>query len=338
MDDRTRRGPQRPTVLVTTRTFDAAAAAFLTGNGCIVRRSGLPDTVQDSALSQERVRDLLRGVSGWIVGVYPVTRELMEEFPRLEVISRRGVGYDTVDVQAARDLQRIVTIAAGGNEQSVADHTVGLMLGVACRICESDRRMRAGAWETLTTLELHGKTVGLVGLGRIARGVAKRVQGFDARVIAYDPSPEAADHAAANGIAMTDLEELLRQADIVSLHVPLMPGTRHLIDRQALLSMRRSAILINTARGGLVDDRALLDVLREGHLAGAGLDVFESEQAPTLAHVTQSLLSLQNFVGTPHVGGSSAEGMARANMIAAENTLAAIRKDPLPPHRVVVGR
>jgi D-3-phosphoglycerate dehydrogenase len=195
---------ERPTVLVTTRMFDETAAAFLTENGCVVRRSGLPEAVQDSALSPRLVRDQLDGVSGWIVGIYPVTRDLMEAFPDLRATSRRGVGYDTVGVEAARDLGCIVTIPAGGNEQSVADDAVALMLSVASRICESDRQMRAGSWETLTTSELHGKTVGLIGLGRIARGVAKRVQAFDTRVIAHDPSPEAADRVVRNGIEMMD--------------------------------------------------------------------------------------------------------------------------------------
>src|ERR1700687_1930792 len=267
------------TVLATATFFDEAAIAFLKANNCNVVLSGLPPGAPDTSLTRERVFELLRDVDGWIVATAPVTREMLTSFPKLSVIAKRVVGYDQVDVAAAKELGRVVTFAPGGNGPSVGDHTIALMLGVAKNLCEFRELMRAGDWSVQPVTELYRKTVGLVGLGRIGRGVAQRLKGFEATILAYDEIPDQA-YASANGIRFVGLPYLLRESDYVSLHLPLTPASRHLIDESALASMKQTAIVVNTARGGLIDEAALLEALRAGKLGGAGLDVFLGEQDP----------------------------------------------------------
>lgn len=304
------------TVLVTTRFFDEAATAFLRERGCEVVTSGLRYDQMDTELPPERLRALLVGATGWIVGTVAVTSDIIAASPGLRIIARRGVGYDNVDTQAARRVGCFVTNTPGGNEPSVADHAVAMMLAVGKRLRDSHERMLGGHWNPLAGTDLFRKTVGLVGLGRIAREVARRVSGFDVEILGHDIAADAG-FARAAGITLVDLPTLLARADYVSLHLPLTPGTTHLIDAAALSRMKPTAILVNTARGGLIDDAALLEALQQGRLGGAGLDVFESEADPSRRDVSEALLRCPNVVATPHAAGSSLEGVARANLIAA---------------------
>jgi D-3-phosphoglycerate dehydrogenase len=307
-------------VLVSTRFFDPATETFLRDNGCDVVRTGLPDDVQDDTLDAATLARLLDGAEGWIVGMVPVTRDLLRAHPALRVIARRGVGYNNVDVEAARDLGRTVTIAPGGNEASVADHALGMMLAVAKRLREGHLAMQNGRWTPLVTSELFEKTVGLVGFGRIARAVARRLRGFDARILAYDPAPDHAAAAAA-GVEFVDLATLLAHSDYVSLHLPLTPATRHLINATTIAQAKPGAVVINTSRGGLIDEKALLAALTAGHLGGAGLDVFEEEANPAGWPEILKLLALPNVIGSAHAAGSSHEGLARTNRIAAQTVV-----------------
>jgi D-3-phosphoglycerate dehydrogenase len=302
-------------VVVTQRFFDEASRAFLRSAGCDVVEAELQRGQTDGGLSHDELVALLDGAEGWIVGHARVTRELLAALPRLAAISRRGVGYERVDLQAARDLGRVVTIAAGGNDASVADQAIGLMIAVGRRFREAQNQMIAGSWSILMGSDLYRKTVGVVGLGRIGRSVVKRLSGFDAQVLVATPRPDPA-YAAETGVDFVDVETLLRRSDYVTLHAPLMPATRHLINAESLRTMRPGAFLINTARGGLVSDADLLAALQAGQLGGAGLDVFESESDPTLQPVTDALIALPNVVAAPHAGASTREGLDRTNMIA----------------------
>ncbi|NDQ55452.1 MAG: phosphoglycerate dehydrogenase [Acidipila sp.] len=309
------------TVLVTAIFFDEAANAFLKSHNCKVVLPGLGPGVPDTTLSKERMFELLRDADAWIVGTAPVTREMLTSFPQLLVLAKRGVGYDQVDVAAAKELGRVVTIAPGGNGPSVADHTIALMLAVARRISEFRERMRSGNWSVQPVTELYRKTVGLVGLGRIGRAVAQRLKGFEATILAFDVIPDQS-YAAANGVRLVDLPFLLRESDYISLHLPLTPASRNLIDQAALACMKETAILVNTARGGLIDEAALLQALRAGKIGGAALDVFLGEQDAAWRSVADELMSLPNVVVTPHVAGASREGLARGNMLAAQAIVA----------------
>jgi D-3-phosphoglycerate dehydrogenase len=263
-----------------------------------------------------------------------VTRELLTALPDLRIVSRRGVGYERVDLAAARDLGRVVAIAAGGNDASVADHAISLMLAVGRRLRESQQRMIDGDWSILLGSDLCEKTVGLVGLGRIGKSVVKRLSGFDCKVLVHTPRPDP-DYARATGVQFVDLPQLLARSDYVSLHAPLTPDTRFLIDDRAIAGMKPSAVLINTARGGLVEDAHLLDALRAGRLAGAGLDVYVSESDPAYKPVSQALLELPNVIGTPHAAASSREGLDRTNMVAARAIVAVLDGDDPAPECVV---
>lgn len=305
----------KPRVVVTQRHFDQSSIDLLTDAGCHLEIAALPPGMADNDLSHDELCTILRGASGWIVGHARVTRELLTALPDLAVVSRRGVGYDRIDTSAAEELGQVVCIASGGNEDSVADHAIALMLAGGRRLRESQQRMQSGDWTILTGSDLYNKTVGLIGLGRIGKAVVRRLSGFQVQVLVATRTPDPA-YAVEAGVTFTDIDTVLAQSDIVSLHAPLTSATRHLIDAAALKRMKPDALLINTARGGLVDDRALLAALVAGEIAGAGLDVFESESDRELAEVTSTLIARSDVVATPHSAASTREGLQRTNLIA----------------------
>ncbi len=288
--------PSRPIVLVTFPDYDTqheAIGGALTSAGLEIRLAPKRGPRSPAELS-----DLLIGAVGAIASTDPFTAEVMREAVDLRVVARVGVGVDTVDVEAASDLGIQVVTTPGANDQSVADHTIGLMLAVLRRIPELDDDVRRGGWNRTgpyAPRQLAGSTVGLLGLGRIGRRVAARLQGFDVELLVHDP-------ALPGGASETSvaLDELLQRSDVVSIHCPLTGSTRHLVDDRALRLMRPEAILVNTARGEVVDERALVDALRSGRLAGAGIDAFAIEPP-----AGSPLLELPNVVLSPHNGGLS---------------------------------
>lgn len=325
-------------VLVSLRFFDDESMAVLRDAGCTVTVHEPPPGGNDGAFSADQLRQMLAGKQGWVVGHAWVTREVMEASPELAVIARRGVGFERVDVAAAKELGRVVTIAAGGNAPTVADQAVGMMIAVGRRFHEQQQRMAAGDWTILVGTELYRSTVGLVGFGRIAREVARRLRGFEAKVLVHSPRLDAAT-AAEYGVQAVDLPTLLAGSDYVSLHTPLNAATRHLIDAQALAAMKRTAILVNTARGGLVDETALLAALRAGTIGGAAFDVFEGEADPAMRPVADELLKLSNFLGQPHAGASTDEALNRSNLLAARSVVAVLDGGtPAPDFVVADGR
>jgi len=327
-------GQAMRTVVVTQRFFDEDTIAYLNSRGCEVRLAEMPPGKADGEFSEDTLVRTLADADGWIVGHARVTRQLLSKLPRLQVIARRGVGYERVDTQAVADLGKVAAIAVGGNDACVADHALALMLAVSHRLRESQMQMNAGSWAILTGADLYRKTVGIVGLGRIGRGVVQRLKGFEARMLAVTASAED-EWSRANGVTHVGLDELLASSDVVSLHAPLTPGTRMLIDAGALARMKPTAILVNTARGGLVDDAALLDALAAGRIAGAGLDVFLSESDPSSMGVTNALVALPNVIATPHAGASTREGLVRTNRIAAQ-CVVAVLEGRAPPAECVI--
>ncbi len=226
---------------------------------------------------------------------------------RLRVVGRAGVGVDNIDVEEATARGVLVMNLPWGNTVTAAEHTMALMLALARHVPQAWASLRRGEWDRKSYLgtELAGKLLGIVGLGRIGREVARRAQGFDMQVVGADPFlPRAA--AEELGVELLPLEELLPRVDFLTLHVPRTPDTHHLIDAAALAAMKRGARLINCARGGLVDERALLEALETGRLAGAACDVFEQEPTPDRA-----LLEHPRFIGTPHLGGATVEARER---------------------------
>lgn len=321
-------------VLVTVRFFDEAAVQRLEERGHKVIRADVAYDALDTTITPA-IELALQSAQGWIIGAAPVTKGLLARYPHLKIVARRGVGFDSVDTAAVKSLGRLLTNTPGGNEPAVADHAIALMLAVGKRLIEAHQRLRSGDWRALVGTELHGKTVGLVGLGRIGRLVARRLAGFDARVLAFDPFLDE-ESAKAAGVTLCDLDDLLAQSDFISLHVPLAPETRHLIGRDALQKMKQTAILINTSRGELIDEEALLEALKSERLRGAGLDVFAGEHDRALRPVAEALLALPSVVGTAHVAASTHESLQRSNFTAADCVAAALEGIQVPEHCIVV--
>lgn len=280
---------------------------------------------------------LLRSVAGK-EGLIPmitdsVDTELLDRAPHLRMIANFGVGYNNIDVAAATARGIPVSNTPGVLTDTTADLAFALILAVARRVVEGDRMIREGRfryWAPFLFLgrDVSGKTLGIVGLGRIGKAVARRARGFNMRVVYYNQHRLDISEEHDLGVEYMGMKSLLREADFVSLHVPLTPQTRHLIGREELFLMKPTAFLINTSRGPVVDEKALVAVLGEGRIAGAGLDVYENE--PALAH---GLAELENVVLLPHVGSASIETRMKMARMAVENLLAGLRGE-LPPNLV----
>ncbi|MBC7224981.1 MAG: phosphoglycerate dehydrogenase, partial [Anaerolineae bacterium] len=274
--------------------------------------------------------DLVRRVDALVVrSRTKVSSQVVEAGRDLRVIARAGAGVDNIDLEAATRRGILVVNAPGANTVAVAEHTMALILALARRIPEADASMHAGRWEKgrLQGTELMGKVLGLIGLGRIGSAVAQRALAFGMEVLAYDPFVSVA-HAEALRVRLADLDEVLRQADFLSVHAPATPQTRRLIGAAELAKMKPTARIVNCARGGIVDEAALGQALREGRLAGAALDVFE-EEPPTRS----PLLDAPNVILTPHLAGSTLEAQRKVGMSAAEDVVRVLRGEP-PRHPV----
>ena len=244
-----------------------------------------------------------------------ITREALATSSRLRVIGRAGVGVDNIDVDAATERGIAVFNAPSGNTISAAELTMALLLAAVRNVAAADRSMRRGEWDrkSFKGAELHGKTLGLVGAGRIGGEVAKRARAFGMRVVAYDPFLQE-DRARQLGVEPAPLEDVLRVADVISLHVPLTDNTANLLDAQRLALMKPGAIIVNAARGGVLDEDALVQALRQGRLGGAALDVFADEPLPS----DHPLRSLESVILTPHLGAATEEAQHNVAIEAAE--------------------
>ena len=328
------RDANRALVVVTQKFFDEDSVEFLVQHGCDVRIAQLPQGKADGALSEAELIEILAGAQGWIVGHANVTASLLRALPELKIISRRGVGYERVDTAAVAACGKVATIAVGGNDASVADHTVGMMLAAGRRFKECQQGLDKWDWSIPLGSDLYRKTVGVIGLGRIGKGVVQRLAGFEAKTLIYTPKPDWS-YSLPTGGCYVDLDTLFAESDYVTLHAPLTSATRGLINKQVLQRMKRTAFLVNTARGELVNDADLLAALQDKQIAGAALDVFQSESDAALEEVTRQLIALPNVVVTPHVGASTTEGLNRTNLIASQ-CVVAVLEGRTPPRSCVV--
>jgi phosphoglycerate dehydrogenase-like enzyme len=264
-----------------------------------------------------------------LVADHPVTAAHIASAPRLKMIQHQGVGYERIDLDACRARGIPVALTPEGTSIGVAEHTILLILALYKQLVTAANGVRAGRWPQWTlrdhSFELCGKTLGLIGLGRIGREVAVRARAFDARVVYFDPDVPVPAPAEVDVSPVPSLPVLLATADIVSLHVPLHAGSRHLIDREALRQMKPGAVLINTARGGLVDEAALVDALRSGHLAGAALDVLEREPPP----LDHPLLYMDHVLITPHIAAGTCDALRTKMRAAFANLTRFAQGEPL---------
>jgi D-3-phosphoglycerate dehydrogenase / 2-oxoglutarate reductase len=273
---------------------------------------------------EDAVIAALAGSAGVVAGLEPYTAGVFEACPGLRIVSRTGVGYDAVDVAAATAHGVAVATTPGANHHSVAEAAIGLIVAALRRFAFADRQMRTSGWNPRPYgVELRGKTVGVVGTGLIGKEVVRRLQGWDVSVLLYDVvrDPSLVDRY---GARYVELAELLRESDVVTLHVPLLPATHHLIDEPALRAMKPTAYLVNTARGPLVDEAALARALAEGRIAGAALDVFEEEPLSR----DSPLLALDNVTLSQHVAGVTHEAMRAMTAMAVESVRRVLRGEP----------
>jgi phosphoglycerate dehydrogenase-like enzyme len=308
-------------VLVTWAGYDDAGPT----TGGRLRAAGLSPRLapKTGARSAADVTELVAGAVGAIVSTDPFDAAVFAAARGLRVVARVGVGTDSIDLDAATAANVVVTVTPGANQETAADHAVALILASVRRVVEHDAAVRRGEWPrggVLTPWDLFGATVGLVGYGGIGRAVGKRLAGFGVELLVADPAI-----GRVPGAAVVTLDELLRRAQVVSLHAPLTHGTRALIGTRELGLMRGDAILVNTSRGGLVDEPALAGALAAGTIRAAALDVFSDEP-----DVPRALRDGANVTMTPHIGGLSDRSIQRMTELATESVLRVLGGDPDP--------
>ncbi|MBO9580819.1 MAG: hydroxyacid dehydrogenase [Sphingobium sp.] len=299
----------------------------------LAQRAGVRVTTTDSYLRGADLNEFMarERPDAIILRLGEVTDAAMACSPNLKIVAKHGVGYDTIDIEAANRRGVLVTIARGGNTISVAEHALALMLGVARGIAHLDARIRGGHWDKATYLgtELNGKTLGIVGYGAIGHALANICKALGMGVVVYDPALPASVQIYHPRV--DTLDELLANADVISLHCPLTPATRNMISTPQLEKMRKGAILINTARGGLIDIEALTEALATGVIGGAGLDTFPAEPPQLSAEMT----ALTNLVVSPHVGASTVEAGERVGVLAMTLVLDCLAGRPVDSAYVV---
>ncbi len=293
----------------------------------LLAREGLELVRDRGPLPEKRMLELVAkgDFDGWLIGDDAITRAVIQKsLPRLKVISKYGIGLDKVDVKAATELKVPVTFCPGVNHTTVAEHVFGLMLAIYRDIVPQCNFVKSGNWKRMTGHELFGKTIGVIGVGRIGREVTIRARAFGMSVIGFDIQWDDR-FAQANALKRAaKVEEVLQASDIVTLHTNLTDQTRHMINAQRLPLMKKGAVLINTARGELVDSSAVAAALKSGQLLGYGADVLEQEPPPK----DHPLFACPNAILTPHIGSRTYESVARQAKMAAENLILVLNGKP----------
>jgi len=279
----------------------------------------------DLPLDEAYIRQAAEGCTGIVSQLMDPIREAVLSTPGLKIVSNVAVGYDNIDVAAATAHRVMVTNTPGVLDDSTSDFAFTLLMATARRVVEADYFTRQGqfkgwAIDMMLGTDIYGATLGIIGIGRIGRGVAHRAKGFNMRVLYYDPNPLSPEAEEQLGATRVDLARLLVESDFVSVHVPLTPETQHLLSTQQFGEMKRSAILINTSRGPVVDEAALVAALDAKKIAGAGLDVYEREPA-----VHPGLIRMPNVVLAPHIASATTRTRSEMSAMAARNMATAVR-------------
>ncbi len=314
--------------VVVTEPIHPAGVELLEENGVNVVQ--LPPGSNEDTLRAEAQK-----VNGLITrGGIKITRSFMESSPGLKAVGVHGIGCDHVDLTAAGELGKVVLNTPNALTESVAEMAMALMLALTRRVVSADKAVRKGEWNRkygdLRGVEIAGKILGIIGMGRIGSAVAKRARGFDVKVVYHDVYRRE-DLEKELGIKFASREEVLSKADIISLHVPFTPETHHLIGEEELASMKDGVYIVNTARGRIMDQKALVETLKTGKVAGAALDVFEEEPLDPAS----PLASMDNVILTPHLAASSEEAMRRMAVQAAEGVLKVLNGEA-PDHPVAI--
>lgn len=292
-------------------------------NGLVREAEAYFDTVVTVSGGREELVSVWDGADAIIAGSEKYDAELVAAAPdSLKVISRHGVGCDAIDMAATRERGIRVCKAAGGNADSVADNVLGMMLNLVRNMNEQDRLLRTGAWVRKPGHELGGHKVGIAGYGATGKAVAVRCRAFGMEILVYDPCINTMQ-AEEEGVRIVEWHTLLEESDVVTLHMPASPDGKPVMDAAAFSRMKKGAYLINCARGSLVDEAALYEALTDGHLAGAGLDVYQKEPLRE-----SPLFALDHVILTPHQAGNAAEAVMRMGRMALENAVAVLNGNP----------
>ncbi|MBI4023740.1 MAG: phosphoglycerate dehydrogenase [Verrucomicrobia bacterium] len=305
-------------ILLTTTSFQDTPGE----HHALLQKEGFELVRQRGPLPESRMLELAGDVDGMLCGDDVVTRAVLKKsLPRLKVISKYGIGLDKIDIEAATELKIPVTYCPGVNHTTVAEHTFGLLLAICRHLVTECNHVKKGDWKRLTGHELAGRIIGVVGMGRIGKEVAFRAKAFGMQVLGYDIFWDDA-FARQHGVErVEDLDCILERSDIISLHVNLTGQTRNMINQQRLARMKKGAVLLNCARGELVNSRAVAAALQSGHILGYGADVFEEEPPPR----DHPLFSCPNAVLTPHIGSRTYESVSRQAKMAAENLILVLK-------------
>ena len=303
-------------VLITSRSFGKIGDSAKN----ILESAGIEITNISANFDQAEFERIIPEFDALIIGAHDFSEADMERCPNLKIICKHGVGLDNIHVNKAKELGIAVCNAPGTNSNAVADLALGLMLSVCRKISHSAALVREGVWKSHIGEDVCGKTLGLLGFGAIAKGVARRARGFGMKIMAYDPFVTQLPEEFEGWVELCDMEKVITTCDILSVHIPLTPETRNTISTAELAKMKQGSYVINTARGGIVDEMALYEALKSGHLNGAAMDVVESEPM-TPDH---PLLSLDNVVVTPHIAMYSKEAINAVSLICAENVVACL--------------
>ena len=315
--------PDRPRIVVTRPVSDEALKLLRARADITVGADDPPVPTPQEVVGLIKDADIV-----YTLPANPVNGDAIRGAAKLKFIATMGTGYDNIDITAARERNIPVTYAPGILDDTTADGAFALLLAAARRLSEAERYLRAGKYRGWTPFlftgrDVHHATLGVVGMGRIGRAISRRARGFDMQIL-YTDARRNEDAERELGATYVTLDELFARSDFVSLHTPLLPETRHLMNAERLRKMKRTAILINSSRGPVVDEHALAEALRDGVIAGAGLDVFEREPA-----VDPLLLTLENVVLLPHIASASEETRTKMAVRAAQNILAFLDGTPL---------
>ena len=288
----------------------------------ILQKNGLKISYEPE-ISPEQIKEKIGNFDIVVVrSRTKITKEMIDKASKCKIIARVGVGLDNIDVDAAKAKEIRVINAVEGAMNAVAELVLGLMLSMAREIPRADREIRNGKWlkKDLIGIELSGKYLGIVGLGNIGKKLARHARALNMNIIGYDVIPIPDDFTSEVGLVKADIDTLLSSADFISFHVPLTESTYHLVNKEKLSKMKKTACIINTSRGEIIDEDALYDALKEGKIAGAALDVFEKEPA-----IGNKLATLPNVICTPHIGAQTKEAQALAANVIAEKIIMILR-------------
>lgn len=300
-------------VLVTSRSFGKVSNAPIE----VLQKSGVEVVMMGADFNEERFKQIIPEFDALIIGAHKFFPEDMARCQKLQIICKHGAGLDNIFLNEASTQGICVTNVPAMNSNAVADLTIAHMLNLCRGVSISNNAVKSGRWESYIGVDMHSKTLGMIGFGAIAKNVARRAKGFSMQLLVYDPYIEEIPDEFKEYCSLASFEELLLKSDFVSIHVPLTENTKDMFNKESMLNMKKGAFLINTSRGGIINELDLYNAISSGHLAGAALDVTKSEPIES----DNPLLALDNVIITPHIGMYSVEALNAVSMVCAENVV-----------------